>query len=57
MPAGSYYWGSEYGTWFWIDPANDAVFVRMIQNSGTQVFGDSSLRQISARAAYAALKK
>ncbi len=28
----SFYWGGAFGTWFWIDPANDLVFVGMIQN-------------------------
>jgi CubicO group peptidase (beta-lactamase class C family) len=56
MPAESFYWGGAYGTWFWIDPKNEVVFVGMIQNSGAQLNGDNSLRQISARSLYAALK-
>ena len=28
---GSYWWSGAAGTWFWIDPANDLVFVGMIQ--------------------------
>ncbi|WP_374471211.1 serine hydrolase domain-containing protein [Phenylobacterium sp.] len=28
----TYYWGGAFGTWFWIDPTNDLVFVGMIQN-------------------------
>lgn len=28
----SYYWGGAFGTWFWIDPTNDLIFVGMIQN-------------------------
>jgi CubicO group peptidase (beta-lactamase class C family) len=28
---GTYLWGGLAGTWFWIDPANDIVFVGMIQ--------------------------
>ena len=55
MPKDSYYWGGAYCTWFWIDPVNDAVFVGMIQNRGTQLSGDSSLRQISAKEFYTAL--
>lgn len=46
----SFYWGGAYGTWFWIDSVNDDIFVRLISN-----VGDSSLRQISAKALYAAL--
>ena len=29
---GSYWWWGINGTWFWIDPATDLVFVGMIQN-------------------------
>ena len=28
---GSYYWDGAFGTWFWVDPTNDLVFVGMIQ--------------------------
>ncbi|HLY60993.1 MAG TPA: serine hydrolase domain-containing protein [Terriglobia bacterium] len=28
---GTFYWDGAAGTWFWIDPANDVVFVGMIQ--------------------------
>jgi CubicO group peptidase (beta-lactamase class C family) len=28
---GTMSWGGAAGTWFWIDPANDIVFVGMIQ--------------------------
>ena len=28
---GTYFWDGLAGTWFWIDPANDIVFVGMIQ--------------------------
>jgi CubicO group peptidase (beta-lactamase class C family) len=28
---GSYDWGGAAGTWFWVDPTNDVVFVGMIQ--------------------------
>lgn len=28
---GTYTWGGAAGTWFWIDPANDVVFVGMTQ--------------------------
>ena len=30
-PAGSYDWGGAAGTWFWIDPSNDLIFIGMIQ--------------------------
>jgi CubicO group peptidase (beta-lactamase class C family) len=32
--AGTYYWGGAFGTFFWIDPANDLTAVGMIQRSG-----------------------
>jgi CubicO group peptidase (beta-lactamase class C family) len=28
----TFYWGGAFGTWFWIDPTNDLIFVGMIQN-------------------------
>ena len=32
--AGSYYWLGIDGTWFWIDPVHDLVFVGMLQHQG-----------------------
>lgn len=31
---GTMSWGGAFGTWFWIDPANDVIFVGMIQRAG-----------------------
>ena len=31
---GTYSWGGAAGTWFWVDPTNDVVFVGMIQRLG-----------------------
>ena len=31
---GTLSWGGAAGTWFWIDPANDLIFVGMIQRYG-----------------------
>lgn len=31
---GSYWWWGIAGTWFWIDPTNDLVFIGMIQRRG-----------------------
>ena len=28
---GTYFWGGAAGTWFWIDPENDLIFIGMIQ--------------------------
>ena len=29
---GSYWWAGAAGTWFWIDPENDLIFVGMAQH-------------------------
>jgi CubicO group peptidase (beta-lactamase class C family) len=53
----SYWWGGAFGTWFWIDPTNDIVFVGMIQNLNGSVPGGGTppVRDISPAAVYAAL--
>ncbi len=53
----SYWWGGAFGTWFWIDPTNDIVFVGMIQNMNGSVPGGGTpaVRDISPKAVYAAL--
>ena len=28
---GTFFWDGAAGTWFWVDPTNDIVFVGMIQ--------------------------
>ena len=28
---GTFFWDGAAGTWFWVDPTNDMVFVGMIQ--------------------------
>ncbi len=28
---GTYHWDGAAGTWFWVDPENDVLFVGMIQ--------------------------
>jgi len=55
----TYYWGGAFGTWFWIDPTNDIVFVGMIQNvNGSRPdSGTPRTREISPRLTYAALKR
>ncbi|HEY9216618.1 MAG TPA: serine hydrolase domain-containing protein [Phenylobacterium sp.] len=54
----SHYWGGAFGTWFWIDPANDLIFVGFIQNlNGTiPAFGTPPMREITPRIVYAALE-
>lgn len=53
----TFYWGGAFGTWFWIDPTNDLVFVGMIQNinGSTPTGGTPPVRVISPRLTYAAL--
>lgn len=54
----TFYWGGAFGTWFWIDPTNDIVFVGMIQNVNGSVPGAGSpnVREITPRRLYAALR-
>jgi CubicO group peptidase (beta-lactamase class C family) len=56
---GSYYWGGAYGTWFWIDPVNELVFVGLIQNLRGSVpgAGTPDVRSLSTRLVYPALIK
>jgi len=53
----TFYWGGAFGTWFWIDPTNDIVFVGMIQNVNGSVpgAGTPNVREITPRRLYAAL--
>jgi CubicO group peptidase (beta-lactamase class C family) len=53
----SYWWGGAFGTWFWIDPTNDLIFVGMIQNVRGSVPGGGTppVREISPKLVYAAL--
>lgn len=55
--ANSYYWGGAFGTWFWIDPTNDLVFVGMIQNLNGSIPGRDTpeVRSISYPLVYGAL--
>lgn len=59
LPEGknSFYWGGAYGTWFWIDPANDLIVVGMMQNvsGSTPTGGSPQVRPLSRRLVYAAL--
>jgi CubicO group peptidase (beta-lactamase class C family) len=56
MPKGSFFWGGAFGTWMWIDPTYNVVFVGLI-NAGLGLSGDSSLRQQSAKAIYSAIRR
>lgn len=52
VSAGEYSWGGAAGTWFWIDPVQDLVFVGMIQQFGG---GRPNLRSLSHRLTYQAI--
>lgn len=55
----TFYWGGAFGTWFWIDPTNDLIFVGMIQNlnGSTPTGGTPPVRTLSADLTYAALTR
>lgn len=46
---GEYWWGGAAGTWFWIDPVEDLVFVGMIQQAGSRL---PDVRSVSKRLIY-----
>ena len=50
----SYFWDGLAGTWFWIDPANDIVFVGMVQRMSTAP-GMPNLQDTSRALVYEAL--
>jgi CubicO group peptidase (beta-lactamase class C family) len=51
---GSYLWDGAAGTWFWIDPANDLIFVGMVQRMMTAP-GMPNLEDLSRALVYQAL--
>jgi CubicO group peptidase (beta-lactamase class C family) len=51
---GTFFWEGAAGTWFWIDPANDVVFVGMIQRMATDP-GAPILDSLSRPVVYQAL--
>jgi CubicO group peptidase (beta-lactamase class C family) len=51
---GEYYWTGAAGTWFWIDPVEDLLFVGMIQQMGE---GRPDVRSLSRRLTYQAILK
>jgi CubicO group peptidase (beta-lactamase class C family) len=50
---GTMSWGGAAGTWFWVDPTNDVIFVGMIQRLGGS--GGDDLGQMSRTLVYQAL--
>ncbi|HYD45914.1 MAG TPA: serine hydrolase domain-containing protein [Phenylobacterium sp.] len=53
----THYWGGAFGTWYWVDPTHDVVFVGMIQNLQGSVpgAGTPALRSLSYPLVYDAL--
>jgi CubicO group peptidase (beta-lactamase class C family) len=49
---GTFLWDGAAGTWFWVDPANDIVFVGMIQRMNG---GEPNLQYLSRSIVYGAL--
>jgi CubicO group peptidase (beta-lactamase class C family) len=49
---GEYSWGGAAGTWFWIDPVEDLIFVGMIQQFGD---GRPDVRSLSHQLTYQAI--
>ncbi|HEU4390536.1 MAG TPA: serine hydrolase domain-containing protein [Blastocatellia bacterium] len=50
---GTLSWGGAAGTWFWIDPSNDVIFIGMIQRFGSA--GGVDLAGLSRTLVYQAL--
>lgn len=51
---GTFFWDGAAGTWFWIDPTNDVVFVGMIQRMGAGP-NSENLQYLSRSVVYGAL--
>ncbi|TFH62219.1 MAG: class A beta-lactamase-related serine hydrolase, partial [Gemmatimonadales bacterium] len=52
VSAGEYSWSGAAGTWFWIDPVQELVFLGMIQQFGA---GRPDIRSLSHRLTYQAI--
>lgn len=52
--AGTYLWDGIAGTWFWIDPTHDLIFIGMIQRRGT-VPGTPHIEDLTRALTYQAL--
>jgi CubicO group peptidase (beta-lactamase class C family) len=50
---GTFFWDGAAGTWFWVDPTNDVVFVSMIQRMTSP--DNHSIEYKSHAAVYGAL--
>ena len=54
MGKGTFFWDGAAATWFWVDPANDVVFVGMVQRMGGGPNG-FNLEHLSRSVVYQAL--
>ena len=52
---GSFHWWGIGGTWFWIDPVKDLVFVGMIQHQGRGLAATTEFHGLSRNLAYQAV--
>jgi CubicO group peptidase (beta-lactamase class C family) len=51
---GTYLWDGVAGTWFWVDPTNDVIFIGMIQRRGG-VPGAPNIEDLTRQLTYQAL--
>jgi CubicO group peptidase (beta-lactamase class C family) len=51
---GTFFWDGAAGTWFWIDPTNDVIFIGMIQRMGARP-NSENLQYLSRAVVYQAL--
>ncbi len=52
---GSFHWWGIGGTWFWVDPTKDVVFVGMIQYQGRALTAATQVHGLSRNLAYQAV--
>jgi len=52
---GSFHWWGIGGTWFWIDPARELLFVGMIQQQGRSLGAATQIHGLSRNLAYQAV--
>jgi CubicO group peptidase (beta-lactamase class C family) len=50
---GTYHWDGAFGTWFWVDPTNDLVFVGMIQRRDLAAI--TNVQELARQMVYQAL--
>jgi CubicO group peptidase (beta-lactamase class C family) len=52
---GAFHWWGIGGTWFWVDPAKDFLFVGMIQYQGRSLLAATQIHGLSRNLAYQAV--